>query len=702
MNRFTVFLAGLCMLFSCVGAFAEPIVTIAFYRGTGIFIAARAVNEQSTPELAARLLLAGPTSEESSQDITSAIPRGTRLNSIEIDCENKVHIDLSREYLVSGNDDAQIEAMGRQWFTTFSQFTDIAGVIITIDGQQLTSMLKPTAALSETRPRIVGAATLGLAGKSIVLSPGHGRYWNGSSWYYQRATYCGYEEEDLRNLKLAIYLKKYLENHGAIVYVARDLNMNDGGSPYEGGRPWWQMASPYWLKQQGYPSSVYANSSGDSNLGSGINELNDDIRARPLMSDYLNADIYVSIHTNGSSGYCTGAGCPSGSETYYDASSEHAAWGAISQQLANKINPGVVYAINAAVPEISPNWSCHGACVKDSGGSYGEIRIPDRAATLTELGFHDTCDRDAIYMNDSFFRSAAMWGMYKGICEYFSDTPSPMYNAQYISDDIPATVTQGETRTVHITLKNKGLVWSSAKGFKLGAVGNSDPFASTRQSVSGEISPSDTCTFTFNMTFPNSGIQTTDWQMVRNDTTWFGDVLTKTVNVLPSDSQPPSTPANLRVTAATTQSIALAWDPSTDNKAVTGYRVYRNSDIINTTTAATYTDTGLTANQSYSYRVQAYDAVPNYSAISSLLSVMTPLGTFSIEDCKNYPNGTCVATSGTVSAVFNGYFYIQQIDCLSGLKVVSSANVQIGNYAEVTGPIQSVDGERFIDAATVR
>ena len=64
--------------------------------------------------------------------------------------------------------------------------------------------------------------------------------------------------------------------------------------------------------------------------------------------------------------------------------------------------------------------------MRNANGSYGEIRIPNRAATLTEIGFHDTCDRDADgnRLRDRLPRSTAMWGMYKGICDYFGVAPT--------------------------------------------------------------------------------------------------------------------------------------------------------------------------------------------------------------------------------------------------------------------------------------
>lgn len=88
----------------------------------------------------------------------------------------------------------------------------------------------------------------------------------------------------------------------------------------------------------------------------------------------------------------------------------------------------------------------------------------------------------------------------------------------------------------------------------------------------------------------------------------------------PPDTQAPTTPANVRVTAATSSTIALAWDASTDNVGVAGYSVYRNGTLVGTTTTQTaFTDIGLAASTTYQYTVVARDAVGNASAPSTAI-----------------------------------------------------------------------------------
>src|SRR5882724_6206253 len=91
----------------------------------------------------------------------------------------------------------------------------------------------------------------------------------------------------------------------------------------------------------------------------------------------------------------------------------------------------------------------------------------------------------------------------------------------------------------------------------------------------------------------------------------------------PPDTIPPSAPAGLGATAASSSQINLSWSASTDNVGVTGYRIYRSGSQVGTSTSTSYQDTGLSASTSYSYTVAATDAAGNVSAQSSSASATT-------------------------------------------------------------------------------
>ncbi|MFC4591078.1 galactose-binding domain-containing protein, partial [Sphaerisporangium corydalis] len=88
------------------------------------------------------------------------------------------------------------------------------------------------------------------------------------------------------------------------------------------------------------------------------------------------------------------------------------------------------------------------------------------------------------------------------------------------------------------------------------------------------------------------------------------------------DTQPPTAPGNLAVTAKTATSVTLTWTASTDNVAVTGYQVHRGDTIVNAT-GTTTTITGLTPATAYTFTVTARDAAGNNSPASNAVSVTT-------------------------------------------------------------------------------
>src|SRR5206468_1529295 len=91
-----------------------------------------------------------------------------------------------------------------------------------------------------------------------------------------------------------------------------------------------------------------------------------------------------------------------------------------------------------------------------------------------------------------------------------------------------------------------------------------------------------------------------------------------------ADTTPPSVPTGLTATAISSSQIALVWSPSTDNIAVSGYKVFRNGALSGTVSSTTgYQDAGLSPATTYAYAVAAFDAAGNTSAPSSPASATT-------------------------------------------------------------------------------
>ncbi|PYU67713.1 MAG: hypothetical protein DMG49_17960, partial [Acidobacteria bacterium] len=98
----------------------------------------------------------------------------------------------------------------------------------------------------------------------------------------------------------------------------------------------------------------------------------------------------------------------------------------------------------------------------------------------------------------------------------------------------------------------------------------------------------------------------------------------------PPDTTPPTVPTNLKASAASDTRINLSWTASTDSVGVTGYMVERcqgaacsNFAQIAVPAGTTFSDMGLTASTSYSYRVRATDAAGNLSSYSATSTAMT-------------------------------------------------------------------------------
>jgi chitodextrinase len=95
-----------------------------------------------------------------------------------------------------------------------------------------------------------------------------------------------------------------------------------------------------------------------------------------------------------------------------------------------------------------------------------------------------------------------------------------------------------------------------------------------------------------------------------------------------SDTNAPTVPTSLRTTSLQANRVDLAWNASTDNVAVTSYKIYRGGSLAGTVSGTTlsFQDTTVAPNTSYSYTFEAFDAANNGSGPSAPLSVTTPLG----------------------------------------------------------------------------
>jgi chitodextrinase len=92
----------------------------------------------------------------------------------------------------------------------------------------------------------------------------------------------------------------------------------------------------------------------------------------------------------------------------------------------------------------------------------------------------------------------------------------------------------------------------------------------------------------------------------------------------PADTTAPSAPSGLAATGATSSSISLRWNASTDDTGVAGYGLYRDSGAVGSVALTSTTFSGLTCGRSYQLSVDAYDASGNRSGRSSVVSSTAP------------------------------------------------------------------------------
>jgi hypothetical protein len=134
--------------------------------------------------------------------------------------------------------------------------------------------------------------------------------------------------------------------------------------------------------------------------------------------------------------------------------------------------------------------------------------------------------------------------------------------------------------------------------------------------------------------------------------------------VTPPDIAAPSTPNGLIATPSY-DGFSVSWSASTDNVAVTGYRVRVDGGTPVTATGTSHSFSGLTAETAYLFEVQAFDAANNASAWASLNVTTTATPSSIWEDQFNRADG----------AVGNGWIFLSG---LSGANIVSNQVLPYG------------------------
>jgi hypothetical protein len=123
----------------------------------------------------------------------------------------------------------------------------------------------------------------------------------------------------------------------------------------------------------------------------------------------------------------------------------------------------------------------------------------------------------------------------------------PHYDAEIISDTIPATMVAGQSYAVQVTVRNTGRnTWTRDEGYSLSAVEDDDPFATELRIMlppGVEVQTDQTHTFEFTMIAPGYATTLlTDWRMLREGVRWFGEMIRYSVRIVYTVPMPTSTP----------------------------------------------------------------------------------------------------------------------------------------------------------------
>ena len=105
----------------------------------------------------------------------------------------------------------------------------------------------------------------------------------------------------------------------------------------------------------------------------------------------------------------------------------------------------------------------------------------------------------------------------------------------------------------------------------------------------------------------------------------FSNTVSATTLATASDVTAPSIPTDLSALVMSSAQINLSWTTSTDDVAIAGYAIFRDdTEIANTQdNDNVFSDLGLSASTTYSYKIKAYDEAGNRSDFSNIVSATT-------------------------------------------------------------------------------
>ncbi|RMH93761.1 N-acetylmuramoyl-L-alanine amidase [Lysobacter pythonis] len=191
-----------------------------------------------------------------------------------------------------------------------------------------------------------------------------------------------------------------LSSAGATVFKSRT---NEVPVHAPSGEQWWKIAARYYLQSQ-LPSETAIWNSPPTATHS-LRERDEDIRSRPLYANHVGADHAIRLHTDG-----TDDTTVRGTRAYYQTGRT------VDAQLASQILCSMKQAIQSVAGY--ERWRVAEAPYP---ADKGENRLAAMPSVIIELGFHSNA-ADALALQATSFRNAAVKGIERGITDYHAGT----------------------------------------------------------------------------------------------------------------------------------------------------------------------------------------------------------------------------------------------------------------------------------------
>ena len=234
-----------------------------------------------------------------------------------------------------------------------------------------------------------------------------------------------------------------------------------------------------------------------------------------------------------------------------------------------------------------------------------------------------------------------------------------------IINNIGGTITSSETINNFGTLSNSGTVTNYAAS----PISNSGTITNSGTMINyGDINntgtTTDTCTGTINLTYNG---------------TLFGN----SIQIQCISSQPPT---GLTSVGVSPSQINLSWSPPSNNggSAINGYKIERSTNggstwstlVANTSsTATTYSDTGLASNTGYTYRVSAINSGGTSSPSNTTsATTLSPNTILILNAIPNVPWGQTITLSGKLTDS-NGTGLVNEVISFDGTGAVNLPSV---------------------------